>query len=97
VKCGNGGQMLYDGESKKRWEVPAYPARVADSSGSGSSFCGGFLAGYQRTFDPLSAVLHGNVSASLTVEGSGALHPLESLPGLAERRLESLAEMARLV
>ncbi len=97
VRNGHGGQMLYDRESKKRWEVPAYPARLADLSGAGSSFCGGFLAGFQRTFDPLRAVLHGNVSASMTVEGSHPLHPLESLPGLAERRLEALGEMVRQV
>jgi len=95
IKRGQKGQMLYDRESKKRWEVPAYPARVADLSGAGSSFCGGFLAGYLRTFDPLQAVLHGNVSASITVEGSEPLHTMECTPGLAEKRLESLAEMVR--
>lgn len=97
VKKGAGGQMLYDRDSKKRWEIPAYPARVSDLTGSGSAFCGGFLAGYVKTFDPLQAVLHGNISASLNVEGSGGLHALDRLPGLAERRLESLATSVRQV
>jgi sugar/nucleoside kinase (ribokinase family) len=95
VKRGSRGQILYDSLAKKRWEIPAYPARLADTIGAGDSFCGGFLAGYYRTYDPLRAVLHGNVSASLTVEGSGVFHALETLPGLAQARLESVAAIVR--
>jgi sugar/nucleoside kinase (ribokinase family) len=90
VKRGARGQMLYDSVSKKKWEIPAYPARVVDVTGAGDSFCGGFLSGYQKSYDPLRAVLYGSVSASLTIEGSGALHALETLPGLAQARLDSL-------
>jgi len=95
VKRGARGQMLYDSVSKKRWEIPAYPARLTDATGAGDSFCGGFLAGYHKTYDPLRGVLYGCVSASLTIEGSSAFHALEALPGLAERRLESLAGSVR--
>jgi hypothetical protein len=95
IKSGAHGQRLYDSVSKKRWEIPAYPARLVDGTGAGDSFCGGFLAGYQKTYDPLRGVLHGSVSASLTIEGSGCFHALEALPGLAERRLESLAGLVR--
>ncbi len=91
VKRGGHGQMLYDSVSHRRWEIPAYPARLADLTGAGASFLGGFLAGYQKTYDPLHAILCGNVSASLTVEGSGAFQALEVLPGLAKARLESLS------
>ena len=97
VKRGARGQLLYDSISKKRWEIPAYAARLVDDLGAGDSFCGGFLAGYQGTYDPLRAVLYGSVSASLTIEGSGAFHALEALPGLAYRRLDSLAGMVRQV
>jgi len=95
VKRGARGQLLYDSVSKKRWEIPAYPARVTDATGAGDSFCGGFLAGYQETYDPLRGVLCGCVSASLTIEGSGAFHALEALPGLAQRRLDSLTGIVR--
>lgn len=95
IKRGSRGQFLYDGVSKKRWEIPAYPARLADPSGAGASFSGGFLAGYQKTYDPLRAVLHGSVSASMTVEGNGAFHALDALPGLAQARIESLVGMVR--
>lgn len=97
VKRGARGQMLYDSASKKRWEIPAYPARLADLTGAGDAFCGGFLAGFVRTLDPLRAVLHGNISASLAVEGTGALYALETLPGLAQARLQSLAATVRQV
>jgi sugar/nucleoside kinase (ribokinase family) len=95
VKRGGRGQLLYDSLARRRWEIPAYPARVADTMGAGDSFCGGFLAGYHKTYDPLRAALYGNVSASLTVEGSGAFHALETLPGLAQARLESVAAIVR--
>ncbi len=97
IKRGAHGQMLYDLISKKRWEIPAYAAHVTDLTGAGDSFCGGFLAGYQKTYDPLQAVLHGSVSASLTIEGSGAFHALDALAGLAQARLDSLAGIVRQV
>jgi sugar/nucleoside kinase (ribokinase family) len=97
IKRGAHGQMLFDGVSKKRWEIPAYPARLEDLTGAGDSFCGGFLAGYQKTFDPLQAVLYGSTSASLTIEGGGAFHALDALPGLAKARLDSLSGLVRQV
>ncbi len=97
VKRGAHGQMLYDGTSRKRWEIPAYPAHLVDLTGAGDSFCGGFSAGYLKTFDPLRAVLHGSVSSSLTIEGAGAFHALDALPGLAQARLDSLSDLVRQV
>jgi sugar/nucleoside kinase (ribokinase family) len=95
IKCGSRGQLLYDADTKKRWEIPAYPARAADPTGAGDAFCGGFLAGYCRNYDPLEGVLYGNVSASLKLEGNGAFYPMDVLPGLAEARLNALKEMVR--
>jgi sugar/nucleoside kinase (ribokinase family) len=95
VKCGGQGQLLYNVPAKRRWEIPAYPARLADPTGAGDAFCGGFLAGYQKTYDPLEACLRGNVSASLKVEGSGPFYGQSVLPGLAEARLTALRELVR--
>ncbi len=97
VKRGAYGQLVYDAAGKHRWEVPAYPARLADPTGAGDAFCGGCLAGYQKTFHPLEAALYGSVSASLKLEGSGPFYPLDVLPGLAEARLQALKEMVRKV
>ena len=97
VKRGERGQLLYDRATKTRWEISAYPARVANPTGAGDSFCGGFLAGYRRTYDPLQAVLFGSISASLTIEGSGAFYAMDVLPGLPEARLEALKDAVRKV
>ncbi len=95
VKRGMRGQMLYDAAGKKRWEIPAYPGRPIDLTGAGDAFCGGFLVGYQKKYDPLQAVLHGSISASLVMEGSGVVHALDTLPGLAKARMEALAGQVR--
>ena len=95
IKRGEQGQLLYDGASKTRYEVPAYPSSMVDLTGAGDTFCGGFLVGYKRTYDPLQAVMYGNVSASLAVEGSGASYAHDVLPGLPQARLESLHDLVR--
>jgi ribokinase len=95
IKCGAGGQLLYDVRTKRKWEIPAYPARVADPTGAGDAFNGGFLAGYCKSYDPLEGVLYGNISASLKIEGSGAYYPLDMMPGLGEARLNLLKDMVR--
>lgn len=97
VKRGEGGQFLYDAAARTRWEIPAYPARLSNLTGAGDAFYGGFLAGYLKTYDPLQAVLHGNISASLVAEGSGAFFALDVLPGLPQARLEALRETVRKV
>ena len=95
IKCGVRGQMLFVASNKRKWEIPAYPARVADPTGAGDAFGGGFMAGFSRNYDPLEGVLYGNVSVSLKLEGSGAFYPLDVMPGLAEARLNALRDMVR--
>ena len=95
VKRGKEGQLLYDTNAKKRWKLPAYASRVADPTGVGDAFCGGFLAGYQQSGDILRAAAFGNISASLSMEGSGPFYPTEVLPGLAQARLEAMIGMIR--
>lgn len=95
IKRGERGQLLYEAAGRNRWEIPSYPARLANPTGAGDAFCGGFLAGYRRTFDPLEAALYGNVSASLVVEGHTFDYALGALPGLPEARLEAQRGTAR--
>jgi sugar/nucleoside kinase (ribokinase family) len=97
IKRGERGQYLYDRSTKSRWEIMAYPARVTDPTGAGDAFCGGFLAGYRKTYEPLQAVLFGSISASLCIEGSGPFYTMDALPGLAEARLEALKDSVRKV
>jgi hypothetical protein len=84
------GIYAYDSESCKGHFVPFYPTAVKNPHTIGGSFCGGFLAAWRKTFDLVESTLVGCISASLAVEGLGALHALERNPGLAEARLTSL-------
>jgi len=95
VKRGSAGQYLYEAATHRRWVIPAYPTKVADPTGAGDAFCGGFLAGFRRTYDPLEATLHGNIAASFVVESSGAYYALDTLPGLAEARLLALKDLVQ--
>jgi sugar/nucleoside kinase (ribokinase family) len=97
IKRGVRGQLLYDAAGRKRWEVPSYPVEIHDPTGAGDAFCGGFLFGYRDTYDPLMAVLHGNISASFALEGTGPFYALDALPGLAKARLDALQESVRKV
>jgi sugar/nucleoside kinase (ribokinase family) len=90
IKRGQAGQLVYDAPGNRRYEVPAYNSNMVDPSGAGDAFCGGFLAGYRRAYDPIEAALYGSISASMTVEGSDPFYALGGLPGLAQARLESL-------
>jgi sugar/nucleoside kinase (ribokinase family) len=95
IKIGARGQILLDTINDIRWEIPAYPAKVRDVTGAGDSYCGGFLVGLAETADPLEAALMGTVSASLTIEGTGALYALGRTPGLAHSRIKALRERVR--
>ncbi|CAM6082281.1 unnamed protein product [Calypogeia fissa] len=60
---------------------------VVDPTGCGNSFCGGFLAGWLKTRDLLTAALWGSIAASFMVEHEGVPSPPLSLlrPQAAER------------
>jgi len=95
IKRGAQGQLLYDVDSKRKWEIPAYPVKAEDPMGAGDVFGGGFTAGFCKNYDALEGVMYGNISASLKLEGSGAFSPLDVMPGLAEARLNALRGMVR--
>jgi sugar/nucleoside kinase (ribokinase family) len=97
VKRGESGQSLYDKSKKAHYEIPAYPSRMVDLTGVGDAFCGGFLVGYKRTYDPLQAVMYGNVAASICAERSGVFYQRDVLPGLPQARLENLRDAIRKV
>jgi hypothetical protein len=96
-KCGARGQLLFDAASHTRWEISPYPAQVVNPTGAGDAFCGGFIAGYRKSYDPLEAVLYGNISASLVVEGHDPYYALDTLPGLPQARLDALRSSVRKV
>jgi ribokinase len=97
IKRGAQGVWVWDAASRTRWNVPAYGAAERDRFGAGDAFCGGFAAGLALTDDPLQAALRGAISASLAIEGFGAMYPLGATPGLAEARLDALRDQVRKV
>ena len=88
----DGGHLLLDRISQKRWKIPAYPITVVDPTGVNDAFAGAFLVVYQKTYEPLEGALAGAIAASFVVGGSGPFYALDAMPGLKEARLGSLKE-----
>ncbi|MCJ7623818.1 MAG: PfkB family carbohydrate kinase, partial [Anaerolineaceae bacterium] len=82
------GSLVYVKETQQFFEIPIYPCRTVDPTEAGDSYCGGFLACYLKTKDPVLSACWGTVSASFVVEHVGALNTFESSFLEAEQRLE---------
>lgn len=91
IKMGSAGSVVTIGEGATR-HVPAIEVRVADPTGAGDAYCGGFIAALARGADPLAAACHGTVSASLVVETRGATTFAADGRTLAAERLDRLME-----
>jgi ribokinase len=92
IKLGADGSLVYDKASAQLTHVPIYPAQVIDVTGAGDAYCGGFLAGYLETRNPLQAACYGTVSASFCVENLGAIPAKRVTRAEAEQRLQTLVE-----
>ena len=92
IKQGDHGVVGYDRKRDIFFEIPPYPAEVADLTGAGDSFCGSFTVGFLETEDVVQAALYGTVSASFIIEGFGGLHALEISRAQAENRLAKLQQ-----
>jgi hypothetical protein len=88
-----GGYSVYDSDAKRHRYIPAYPVKERNPIGCGDAFCGGFLANWQSSYDPIESAMHGCISASLSLEGMGAMFSLERSPLLANARLQSLRNL----
>jgi ribokinase len=73
IKIGAEGSLVYDAVECRLTHVAAFPADVRDTTGAGDAYCGGFLAGYLLSGEPVRAAVCGTVSASYVVETVGAL------------------------
>ncbi len=92
VKNGAKGVLLVNGRTQAISHFPAYHTandpRISDVTGAGDSFCGGFMVGLIQTGDPAQAVAYGLVSASLVIEGYGALYALSRKDETRQRLAE---------
>lgn len=87
------GFYFFDSTDSKKYHVPRYAARVIDPTGEIDALCGGFLSGFQSTYDPLQAIIQGIATASISTEKSGPFSINESLPGLEKARMEVIRSM----
>ncbi len=89
------GFILFDRKTNLRIQSPAYPSKVIDPTGLLPSFCGGFMAGFKKNYDPVEALTHGIVSASVTCEGSHPFYTADVMPGLLHNRLKLIHELVK--
>lgn len=76
VKLGGDGALVArPGTEPVR--VPAFPAKVADATGAGDSFCGAFAAGLALGDDPAAAARRGCATAAVAIGDSGSLRLLD--------------------
>jgi ribokinase len=94
IKMGAAGVMVLEQGQQDPIILPPYHRqqddRVIDVTGAGDAFCGGFMVGLARAGDAIHAAQLGLVSASLVIEGYGALYALQVDKSQALRRLETI-------
>ncbi|HEX9989506.1 MAG TPA: carbohydrate kinase family protein [Chloroflexia bacterium] len=92
IKVGSDGALVYERDTNQCWHVPAFPACVVDVTGAGDTFCGGFLAGYIKSGDPIKAALQGAVAASFSIEDYSSLNPFLASVENIKTRLDTLTQ-----
>ena len=95
IKNGANGVLVMEGKRNGRAThlLPYHPphdSRVVDVTGAGDSFCGGFMIGLAQTGNPIQAAQMGLVSASIVIEGYGALYALKRGREEAKIRLKQI-------
>lgn len=90
MKCGEQGSLVCAADNGEVVPIPAYPARVIDTTGAGDAFCGGFLAGLVADHPLIECAAMGTVSASYVVEACGALATARPASEDRRRRLETV-------
>jgi sugar/nucleoside kinase (ribokinase family) len=88
VKLGENGSLLCDGADRSVYHIPVFTTKVADTTGAGDSYCGGFLAGLVLGRPMLECAAMGTVSASFGVEFCGALATKKPAPSERDERLQ---------
>lgn len=91
----DGNKIMTENTTRRKWLIPAYPVERVNWHNAQAAFGGGLLAGYQQRYDLLDAVLHGEIAAGMASEGLHPFYLFDSLPGLAEARVENLREMIK--
>jgi sugar/nucleoside kinase (ribokinase family) len=90
LRCGGKGSWIADASHDHIVYIPAVKVDVVDPVGAGNAYCGGFVVGWEKTHDAVTAGLYGAVSASFLVEhvGPPVFHP--EIRDEANRRLAAI-------
>ena len=91
LKLGADGALVHRAGDASMLVVPPVAGMVADTTGAGDAFCGGFLVGLARGGDAELAALMGSVSASFAVEAAGPGALARASSQIAASRLAALA------
>jgi cytidine kinase len=90
VRLAEEGSLVVEGQTGKAARVPAVPVDVVNTVGAGNAYCGGFLAGWERSHDLARAGACGAVAASFAVAQTGLPVITPALQAEAQRRIEAL-------
>lgn len=93
ITCGKDGQLLFENKDQNKYRIPAYPVDVIDPIHASDAFAGGFLAGIKNNLSLLKATIHGNVAASIKLQGSTSDYLLHTLPELIFARMAMVEDM----
>jgi len=77
VKLGEKGSYFLDCEGLE-FRVPAYRAKVVDTTGAGDCFCAGFIKGLSLGWDLKKSLQLGNAAGACAVEALGATAGIHS-------------------
>ncbi len=86
ILCRDRTTLLLVSEHQDLYTIPPYSETVVNLTGSLDAFCGGFLYGLSKAYDPVKALAYGSTAASIVEGISSPWFALDVMEGLAEAR-----------
>ena len=83
IKLGEKGSYFLNREGLEI-KVPAYRAKVVDTTGAGDCFCAGFIKGLSLGSDIKKSLQLGNAAGACAVEALGATAGIHSLKQISK-------------
>jgi sugar/nucleoside kinase (ribokinase family) len=79
-----GAEGIYFRDAAQEFALPAFPAKVLDTTGAGDNFMSGFIAGLVKGWDVRRCCLFGSAAAALCVAKVGPMTAIESFRQVEE-------------
>jgi len=90
IEQDNFSNLLWDRNHQSRYRLGPYQNKVVNLIGIHDAFCGGFIGELKKTYDPVKALIAGNVASSIAMEANHPFYALDTIPGLHEARADYL-------